>query len=72
MIQFFMVLIAVAAVTAYFFGPDKAIQIGPKVLDYWLLLGLAVFILGPVLSLLKWLNFFRKKLAEPKKSAKRL
>jgi hypothetical protein len=70
MIQFFVVLIAVAAVTAYFFGPDKAIQIGPKVLDYWLLLALAVVVLAPALSLFKWINFFRKKLFESKKSGR--
>ncbi len=70
MIQFFVVLIAVAAVTAYFFGPDKAIQIGPKVLDYWILLALALLVLAPAISFLKWINFFRKKFLESKKSGR--
>ncbi len=70
MIQFFVVLITIAAVTAYFFGPDKAIQIGPKVLDWWLLVALASIFLAPLAILFKGLVFFKRKLIKSKKLIK--
>ncbi len=66
MIQFFIVLIVVGAVVAHFFGPEAAIKTGPVILDYWLLAALASLFLSPLISLLKWFLYLRKKFLKNK------
>lgn len=70
MTQFFIVMIIVGAVTAYFWGPSTAVKIGPRILDYWILAGLVVVLLSPVIQLIKWGLFLFRKITGNKKPAK--
>lgn len=69
MIQFLIVAVAVFFVTAHFWDVETAIKTGPKLLDYWMLAGLAIIILSPFINLARifyylgtWiLALFRRK-----------
>lgn len=57
MIQFLIVAVAVFLITAHFWDVETAIKTGPKLLDYWMLAGLAILIIGPVINLLRFTSF---------------
>ncbi len=69
MIQFLVLLSLVFWGLAYFLGIDKALQISPKVMDYWFLAGVALLVLsfftnflGGILFLFKQISrLFRRK-----------
>ena len=51
MILFIIVMLIIGAFTAYFFGTDAALKTGLKAVDAWLLIGLFIAFLSPVLGL---------------------
>jgi hypothetical protein len=51
MTLFILVMLTIGAVTSFLYGTNAALQAGIKAMDFWILAGLAVVILGPILNL---------------------
>jgi len=61
MTLFVIVMLIIGAFTAYFFGADAALKTGLKAMDAWILVGLFIAFLSPVLGLGRFLfAIFRK------------
>jgi len=46
------VLLITGTIAGYFFGADHALKLGQSIIEYWLLIGLAVMFLTPIIRLL--------------------
>ena len=64
MIQFLILLSFVFWGLVYFLGFDKALQISPKVMEYWFLIGLAILILSFFTNFLNWFLFLFRKISQ--------
>ncbi len=61
MIQFIFVLIIVGAVSGYFFGVDTALWAGKRTVEFWILAGVIITILGPLLNLFRFVTSVAQK-----------
>lgn len=62
MIQFIIVAVIVGGFTAYFFGVPASLKVGEGLISVWIIAGLALTLLEPLLSLLKLLWIWARKL----------
>ncbi len=56
MIQFIFVLIIVGVVSCYFFGVDTALWAGKRTVEFWILAGVIITILGPLVDLFRFVK----------------
>jgi len=71
MTLFIIVMLIIGAFTAYFFGMDAALKTGIKAMDTWILMGLFIAFVSPVLGIGRFLftiiqkitRLFRRKTA---------
>lgn len=62
MMQFVVVMMIIGLITSYLFGTDTALKVGLKVMDWWILAGLAIVLLTPVLNIGEFILFLILKI----------
>ena len=64
MTLFVIVMLIIGAFTAYFFGLDAALKTGLKAMDTWILIGLFIAFLSPILGVGRLLFMIIREIAQ--------
>lgn len=63
MIQFIIISAIIVVVIAHFYDVDTALASSKQLLNWWILAGIAVAILGPIFCLFRTTYIFLRKIA---------